>query len=89
VPLVVCPIVFVSEHSETLVEIELEYRHMAHQAGVPAFFRVPAVGTAAPFIDALAALVRGALQRPVGISPSGAVAICPHDRTCPVARVAA
>ncbi|MBV8168706.1 MAG: ferrochelatase, partial [Alphaproteobacteria bacterium] len=64
VPLVVCPIAFVSEHSETLVEIEIEYRHMARQAGVPAFFRVPAVGTAPAFIDALAQLVRGALQRP-------------------------
>jgi ferrochelatase len=86
VPLVVCPIAFVSEHSETLVEIEIEYRHMAQQAGVPAFFRVPAVGTAPAFIDALANLVRGALQRPTGVAPSGIVPLCPIDRTCAVAR---
>ena len=88
VPLVVCPIAFVSEHSETLVEIEVEYRHMAEQAGVPAFFRVPAVGTAPAFIDALAHLVRGALQRPAGVAPSGTVPLCPLDRTCAVARAA-
>ena len=88
VPLVVCPIAFVSEHSETLVEIEIEYRHMAERAGVPAFFRVPTVGTAPAFIDALAQLVRGALQRPAGVSPSGTVPLCPLDRTCAVARAA-
>jgi ferrochelatase len=86
VPLVVCPIAFVSEHSETLVEIEVEYRHMAAQSGVPAFFRVPAVGVAPAFIEALADLVRGALQRPVGVSPSGTVPLCPIERSCAVAR---
>ncbi|HEY0835413.1 MAG TPA: ferrochelatase [Azospirillum sp.] len=60
VPVVVVPLAFVSEHSETLVEIEVEYRHLAHEAGVPFFARVPTVGTTPAFIDGLARLVRQA-----------------------------
>ena len=55
---VVAPISFVSEHSETLVELDRDYRLMAERLGVPAYFRVPAVGTDPRFIAALAELVR-------------------------------
>lgn len=58
VPVVVTPVAFVSEHSETLVEIEIEYRKLAQEAGVPFFARVPTVEAAPVFIDGLAALVR-------------------------------
>lgn len=61
--LVVVPIAFVSEHSETLVELDIEYRELAHEAGVPAYHRVPAVGTAPAFIAGLARLVASALGR--------------------------
>jgi protoporphyrin/coproporphyrin ferrochelatase len=57
VPVVVAPISFVSEHSETLVELDLDYRRVAEEAGVPAYQRVPTVGTEPDFIAALAALV--------------------------------
>lgn len=62
VPLVVVPIAFVSDHSETLVEIEHEYRELAHKAGVPHFVRVPAVGVDQAFIAGLAAQVRQSLN---------------------------
>ena len=58
---VVYPLSFVSEHSETLVELDIEYRHLALQKGVPAYVRVPAVGTHPLFIEGLARLVRDAL----------------------------
>jgi protoporphyrin/coproporphyrin ferrochelatase len=58
VPLVVAPIAFVSEHSETLVELDLDYRRIAENCGVPAYLRVPTVGVEPAFIAALAALVR-------------------------------
>ncbi|WP_448192152.1 ferrochelatase [Azospirillum sp. sgz301742] len=58
VPILVVPIAFVSEHSETLVEIEIEYRHMAEREGVPHFARVPTVGTSPAFIGGLVRLVR-------------------------------
>jgi ferrochelatase len=60
VPVVVAPISFVSEHSETLVELDLDYRDLAAASGVPAYHRVPTVGTEPGFIQSLATLVRRA-----------------------------
>lgn len=64
--LIVVPIAFVSEHSETLVELDIDYRKLAEGSGVAGFFRAPTPGTEAGFIDALAGLVRQALGRPPG-----------------------
>jgi protoporphyrin/coproporphyrin ferrochelatase len=55
-PVVVVPIGFVSEHSETLVELDMDYRRLAEERGVPAYHRVPALGTEPLFIEALADL---------------------------------
>jgi ferrochelatase len=59
VGVVVAPISFVSEHSETLVELDLDYRRLAAAYGVPSYRRVPTVGADPRFIAALAGLVRG------------------------------
>lgn len=56
--LIVVPIAFVSEHSETLVELDIEYAKLAAEAGVPRYIRVPALGTEPRFIAGLANLVR-------------------------------
>jgi protoporphyrin/coproporphyrin ferrochelatase len=56
---VIVPISFVSEHSETLVELDRDYRQVAREYGVPGYYRVRTVGTDGRFIAALAALVRG------------------------------
>jgi ferrochelatase len=58
---VVYPLSFVSEHSETLVELDIDYRHLAAKVGVPTYIRVPTVGTHPLFIEGLARLVRDAL----------------------------
>ncbi|MGL5940020.1 MAG: ferrochelatase [Waterburya sp.] len=55
--LVVVPISFVSEHIETLQEIDIEYREVAEEAGIKNFHRVPALNTYPGFIDSLADLV--------------------------------
>jgi len=55
--LVVAPIAFVSEHSETLVELDIEYAHLARGAGVPHYLRAPTVGVRPQFIEGLADLV--------------------------------
>jgi protoporphyrin/coproporphyrin ferrochelatase len=55
--LVVVPISFVSEHIETLQEIDIEYREVAEEAGIKNFQRVPALNTYPSFIDSLADLV--------------------------------
>ena len=61
VGVVVYPLSFVSEHSETLVELDIDYRHLAGEVGVPIYVRVPTVGTHPLFIEGLARLVRHAL----------------------------
>jgi protoporphyrin/coproporphyrin ferrochelatase len=77
VPLLVVPIAFVSEHSETLVELDIEYRHLAEQQGVPAYIRVPTVDALPSFIEGLAAEARRALERPARLGPAGGGRICP------------
>jgi ferrochelatase len=64
VGLVVLPIAFVSEHSETLVELDLEYKELAHEAHVPFYIRVPAVGTHPAFIEGLGRTVLKSLATP-------------------------
>jgi ferrochelatase len=77
VGLVVVPVAFVSEHSETLVELDIEYRHLADAAGVPRYVRVPTVGTAAAFIAGLASLVHQARSGPC---PASGVRLCPAEQ---------
>lgn len=52
--IVIYPHAFVSEHVETLVEIEMEYRHKAEELGVEYFGRVDTVSTHPEFIEGLA-----------------------------------
>ncbi|MGC9953907.1 MAG: ferrochelatase [Rhizomicrobium sp.] len=73
---IVVPISFVSEHSETLVELDIEYEKLAREAGVRDYLRVPTVGTRPQFISGLAELVRQSLAQP------GAVT-CDGGRLCP------
>jgi ferrochelatase len=61
-PLVIAPIAFVSEHSETLVELDIEYRRLAEENGVPAYLRMDTVRTGTPFIAGLAGLVQKAMK---------------------------
>ena len=77
VALVVDPIAFVSEHSETLVELDIEYGELAERAGVPAYHRVPAVGTHAPFIGGLAASVRAAAEGTDALRSERGGRLCP------------
>ena len=74
---VIAPIAFVSEHSETLVELDIEYRHLAEQNGVPGYWRVPTVGHHPDFISGLARLVRGATARTSAIFSGRANAYVP------------
>ena len=79
---VVAPISFVCEHSETLVELDMEYAHLASNAGVPDYLRVPTVGTHPRFIQALADLVIRAQGGGWIVSGSG-MRICPKEfRQC-------
>lgn len=79
---VVAPIAFVSEHSETLVELDIEYRHLAKQAGIPDYIRVPTVSTLPSFMDGLADLVRKALASAEKPAHGGIRRPCAPGVTC-------
>lgn len=73
---IVVPVAFVSEHSETLVELDIEYRHLAESAGVADYIRVPTVTTAPEFIAGLADLVEAAAKTSASVTDA-AGRICP------------
>ena len=60
--LIVIPIAFVSEHSETLVELDIDYLELANESGVPSYNRVPALNSEKHFIECLKKLVEEALE---------------------------
>jgi ferrochelatase len=62
------PIAFVSDHIETLVELDIENAELAHRLGVPFYFRAAVPNGDPAFIDALAALARNALARGPGLT---------------------
>lgn len=64
--LVICPIAFVSEHVETLVELDHEYAELAENLGASAYVRVPALGIEPAFINGLAELTIEALNNTSG-----------------------
>ena len=78
--LIVVPVAFVSEHSETLVELDIEYGKLARASGVPDYIRVPTVRAHPAFIDGLAHLVNAALASPSPVN-------CASGRICPVGRI--
>jgi len=55
--IVIVPVAFVSEHSETLVELDIEYKKLAEENGCIFYKRVPALGIEENFIKGLADLV--------------------------------
>ena len=57
-PIVLVPIAFVSEHSETLVELDIEYGAFAKH-----FFRVPTLSSDPVFIKCLATLCKEEFKR--------------------------
>jgi ferrochelatase len=89
--IVMVPVAFVSEHSETLVELDIEYGELAHRLGVPAYIRVPTVDVIASFIDGMAQTVAEATRWPVDEARSHCgTRICPMSfLACPSKEVSA
>jgi ferrochelatase len=69
------PVAFVSEHVETLVELDHEYAELARKLGIETYLRVPVVGEEKVFIDGLADAVQRSLEKP---------ACHPDGEACPV-----
>jgi protoporphyrin/coproporphyrin ferrochelatase len=84
VAVLVAPIAFVSDHSETLVELDVDYRGLADRLGVPGYFRVPVQNADPGFIAALARLVECARSAGPGLTNHAGTRLCPARFTdCP------
>ncbi|MFT5182439.1 MAG: ferrochelatase [Alphaproteobacteria bacterium] len=84
--IVIVPLAFVSEHSETLVELDIEYRHIGDAAGVVGYHRTPTVSVADAFIAGLARLVSVALSDTPSPCSGSVSRLCPHEWSqCPCA----
>jgi ferrochelatase len=78
------PIAFVSEHIETLVELDEEYALLAEQNGVLGYTRVPALGTHPLFIKSLGKIVMSVIGTEQGLRSGCEGLKCPSDRRgCP------
>lgn len=83
-PVIVVPVAFVSEHSETLVELDIDYRDLAAAAGVPQYQRVPTVSSSSAFMRGLGDLVAGTVNGDASAKPlcSGEGGrVCTADRS--------
>ncbi len=90
VSLIVAPVAFVSEHSETLVELDRDYGRLAAAAGVPLYRRLPTVGTHPAFIEGLARQVRRLSASGAAIDSGAGGRYCPASyRGCPMAAACA
>ena len=81
------PVAFVSEHVETLVELDRDYAALADSYGCDIYLRARTVGTEPVFIDALADVVVRALDQERGVRPDGR-ACEPGWPGCPLQRSA-
>ena len=69
------PVSFVSEHIETLYELDILYRNVASEVGIAHYRRAPALNCRPDFIEALASLVERAIDgsefrvQPLGCRP--------------------
>ncbi|MBN8531420.1 MAG: ferrochelatase, partial [Alphaproteobacteria bacterium] len=83
----IVPVAFVSEHSETLYELDIQYRELAQKSGVPEFTRIPAVTTHPLFIQALKELCLEKTDQEV--TGAGGKRLCPERYGCCPCRIGA
>jgi len=80
---VIIPIAFVSEHIETLVELDEEYAEKATHLGIKDYIRVPTLRDHPQFIDALVDLatrLKDNENSPIGDGPCGNYKYCPKSQ---------
>ena len=75
--LIIVPVAFVSEHVETLVELDIEYKHIAAEHNID-YVRVPTLSTNELFIKSLANMILNFSSRDSScLSSSNFSRICP------------
>jgi ferrochelatase len=67
----IAPIAFVSEHVETLVELDHEYAELAREVGCSPYLRAPTPGVGPSFIEELSKIVMAANDQTSAVAPHG------------------
>lgn len=83
-PVVIYPHSFTQEHVETLVELDIEYKEIAHENSLHGYYRAATVSTHPAFIDGLANIVLARVHREGvygGVKSEGGKKICPEKFT--------
>ncbi|MEM8986708.1 MAG: ferrochelatase [Pseudomonadota bacterium] len=84
--IVLTPIAFVSEHIETLVELDIEYKELADEAGVGRYVRAPALGLSESYIEALADMLNAMAERDKSTAGACGEKVCgARFSKCPMA----
>jgi len=78
--IIVVPVAFVSEHSETLVELDIEYKKLAEENGSKEYIRVPAVATNQDFMNSLKSSI---LQASIGAKFTSSIKCLGKFKKCP------
>lgn len=78
--IVVVPVAFVSEHSETLVELDIEYKKLALENGSKDYIRVPTVRANQDFINSLKSSI---LEASVGNKLTSSIKCPEKHKKCP------
>ncbi len=90
VGLLIVPVAFVSEHSETLIELDADYKHLAGDVGVPTYLRAPTVGVHDTFIAGLARLAAQGFAQTSSVMSGAGSRLCPGGfPSCPCRSVPA
>jgi ferrochelatase len=88
VGVLISPIAFVSEHVETLVELDHEYAELAVESGVAPYLRARTPGVGVSFISELGDAVQAALGR-TGVAAHGGWQCPPGYAKCACREAAA
>lgn len=75
---VITPIAFVSEHSETLVELDIEYKELADELKIDRYTRVPALNIDGHFVKSMTKIVKSVAGQDAGFFVG-----CNKGRACP------
>ena len=73
--IIIVPIAFVSDHSETLVELDIEYKKLAEEMGSKNYYRIEALNINKTFIEGLKDLVLESQE--VHVTKNISAKICP------------
>jgi ferrochelatase len=81
VGIIIVPIAFTSDHSETLVELDIEYKETAEEYKLPFYYRVKALNSDGYFIESLVDICKNISLKDQDCSSDNGIRVCPKNFT--------